>query len=116
MLTLYRFSQDMRMIDRELPSSMMGMSMRNNPVCRFGTMLTSFLEGFKIAAQGFLIFGGDAFMFTSIPFCIVVIYFLQKIYLLTSRQIRFLDLESRSPVYSQFLETVSSSLEKLIEC
>ncbi|RJE27116.1 ABC transporter transmembrane region [Aspergillus sclerotialis] len=41
-----------------------------------------------------------------IPFCIIAVYILQKFYLRTSRQLRFLDLESRSPLYAQFLETV----------
>lgn len=33
-------------------------------------------------------------------------YYLQKVYLRTSRQLRHLELESRSPVYSHFLETL----------
>jgi len=35
-----------------------------------------------------------------------VLYQLQKVYLRTSRQLRHLELESRSPVYSHFLETL----------
>lgn len=42
----------------------------------------------------------------TLPFCAVVIYIVQKVYLRTSRQLRFLELESRSAVYSSFLETV----------
>jgi ATP-binding cassette subfamily C (CFTR/MRP) protein 1 len=38
------------------------------------------------------------------PFLMVLLYFLQKFYLHTSRQIRFLDLEAKSPLYSNFLE------------
>lgn len=43
-------------------------------------------------------------MAITIPFCIVAVYFLQKFYLLTSRQLRLMDLEARSPVYTHFLE------------
>lgn len=42
----------------------------------------------------------------TIPLVLVVIFFVQKIYLKTSRQLRYLDLECRSPLYSHFLETL----------
>lgn len=42
----------------------------------------------------------------TLPFSTLVVYFVQKIYLRTSRQLRFLELESVSAVYSSFLETV----------
>jgi ATP-binding cassette, subfamily C (CFTR/MRP), member 1 len=35
----------------------------------------------------------------------IAVYFLQKFYLLTSRQLRFLDLEARSPLCTPFLES-----------
>jgi ATP-binding cassette subfamily C (CFTR/MRP) protein 1 len=57
-----------------------------------------------ILAQGALIAQGSKFMAITIPFCTVAVYLLQKFYLLTSRQLRFLDLEARSPVYTHFLE------------
>ncbi|KAJ4315644.1 hypothetical protein N0V94_005841 [Neodidymelliopsis sp. IMI 364377] len=41
------------------------------------------------------------------PFLIVLLYFLQKYYLHTSRQMRLLDLEAKSPLYSNFLEAQS---------
>ena len=44
----------------------------------------------------------------TLPFSTLVVYFVQKIYLRTSRQLRFLELESVSAVYSSFLETVWS--------
>jgi hypothetical protein len=44
----------------------------------------------------------------TLPFSTLVVYFVQKIYLRTSRQLRFLELESVSAVYSSFLETVCS--------
>lgn len=45
-------------------------------------------------------------MLLTIPILLFVLYHLQRVYLRTSRQLRLLDLESRSPVYSHFLETM----------
>lgn len=41
------------------------------------------------------------------PIVIAVVWTIQRCYLRTSRQIRFLDLEAKSPLYSHFLETLS---------
>lgn len=38
--------------------------------------------------------------------CLLVLYCVQKVYLRTSRQLRFLDLEARSPLYAHFVETL----------
>ena len=45
-------------------------------------------------------------MALTIPGLVLALYLLQKVYLRTSRQIRFLDLEAKSPLYSHFLETL----------
>jgi ABC-type multidrug transport system fused ATPase/permease subunit len=45
-------------------------------------------------------------MAVTIPFTIFILYWVQKFYLRTSRQIRLLDLEARSPVYQHFTETL----------
>ncbi|KAK8121363.1 hypothetical protein PG999_005483 [Apiospora kogelbergensis] len=42
----------------------------------------------------------------SLPICAVVIFIVQRLYLRTSRQLRFLELESRAGVFSSFLESV----------
>ncbi|PNP45310.1 hypothetical protein TGAMA5MH_03034 [Trichoderma gamsii] len=42
----------------------------------------------------------------SLPVCIVVVYFVQRIYLRTSRQLRVLELENQATLYQWFLETV----------
>ncbi len=42
----------------------------------------------------------------SLPLCAMVVYVVQKVYLRTSRQLRLLELESQSAVYTSFLETV----------
>lgn len=79
-VTLNRFSQDMTLIDLALPIALM-----SSAEAFFGC----------IATIG-LIATGSAFMATTIPATLIVLYFLQKIYLKTSRQLRYLDLESRS--------------------
>jgi uncharacterized membrane protein YgcG len=42
----------------------------------------------------------------TLPLCVVVVYFVQKYYLRTSRQLRVMELEARSALYSGFYETV----------
>lgn len=42
----------------------------------------------------------------SLPACVLLVYIVQKAYVRTSRQLRFLELESRAGVISNFLETV----------
>ncbi|KAH0123887.1 hypothetical protein KCU67_g17790, partial [Aureobasidium melanogenum] len=51
-------------------------------------------------------------MAISYPFLAVLLYFVQKFYLRTARQLRLLDLEAKSPLYTHFLDTakgISSS-------
>lgn len=50
---------------------------------------------------------GSVYAAISFPFLIVALYLIQKFYCRTSRQIRFLDLEAKSPLYSQFMECLS---------
>jgi ATP-binding cassette subfamily C (CFTR/MRP) protein 1 len=87
-VTLNRFSQDIGLIDRILPLS-----------C--GRVMVAL---FAVLAQAALIAQGSSYMAITIPFIVLAFYVLQKVYLLTSRQLRFLDLEARSPVYTHFLE------------
>lgn len=48
----------------------------------------------------------SGYMAISIPILFVTLYFLQKIYLRTSQQIRSLDLESKAPLLEHFMETI----------
>jgi len=41
------------------------------------------------------------------PVVLISLYFIQKYYLRTSRQLRLLDLEAKSPLYTQFMESLS---------
>jgi hypothetical protein len=60
----------------------------------------------KLSMQGAMLFIAQKQILVTLPFCAMAVYFVQKIYLRTSRQLRFLELESRSAVYSSFLGTV----------
>ncbi|KAH0283877.1 putative multidrug resistance protein, partial [Aureobasidium sp. EXF-3399] len=85
---LNRFSQDISLISMTLPTS----------------LLSSGIALFDSLAQAALISTGSAYMATTIPFVLIAIYLIQAVYLRTSRQIRFLDLEAKAPIYSHFLE------------
>ncbi|WQF82387.1 Putative AAA+ ATPase domain, ABC transporter type 1, transmembrane domain-containing protein [Colletotrichum destructivum] len=89
-LTCHSFSQDIQLVDRQLPPAILSIS---NQV-------------FKLLVQLILLFSAQKLMATTLPLCVVTVYFVQRIYLRTSRQLRLLDLESQSAVYSSFLESV----------
>lgn len=42
----------------------------------------------------------------ALPACMIVVFVVQRLYLRTSRQLRFLELEARAGVFSSFLESV----------
>lgn len=112
---LNRFSQDMSLVVGDLPvgmlmtvSRMSHMSplparddthklRRNNPPAEFFLSI--------IAAA--LITTGSTYMAATLPFLIVAVWGLQHVYLKTSRQLRLLDLEAKSPMYSHFLESIN---------
>ncbi|KAE9376652.1 ABC transporter [Stipitochalara longipes BDJ] len=87
---LNRFSQDIQFVDKKLPPALGGFT----------------AQTFKILMQIALLVSSQGRILVTLPFCAIIVYFVQKIYLRTSRQLRFLELESRSAVYSSFLETV----------
>ncbi|PYH89693.1 putative multidrug resistance protein [Aspergillus ellipticus CBS 707.79] len=89
-VTLNRFSQDMNLVDLALP-----IALSFTGQAFFGC----------IAAIS-LIATGSSFMVLTIPFTLIVLFLLQRVYLKTSRQLRFLDLEARSPLYSHFTEVL----------
>ncbi|EFQ31083.1 ABC transporter [Colletotrichum graminicola] len=86
---LNRFSQDLELIDRQLPPAILALS---NQVS-------------KLIVQTTLLFSAQKFMSLTLPFCLAIVYLIQRVYLRTSRQLRLLDLEAQSAVYSSFLES-----------
>ncbi|OAA63985.1 ABC transporter, transmembrane domain, type 1 [Cordyceps fumosorosea ARSEF 2679] len=88
---LNRFSQDMSLVVQTLPIAMY----------RFIFMLySSFISiGFVMAASSYATI--------ALPIIVAAIYFIQKYYLRTSRQLRYLDLESKTPLFVRFKETAN---------
>ncbi|KAF7587664.1 hypothetical protein BBP40_006894 [Aspergillus hancockii] len=88
--SLNRFSQDIQLIDKQLPSALQ-------------TVLTQI---FKLLMQIILLCMAEKWLSMSLPACMLLVYVVQKVYLRTSRQLRFLELESRAGVFLNFLECV----------
>ncbi|KAE8380421.1 P-loop containing nucleoside triphosphate hydrolase protein [Aspergillus bertholletiae] len=86
---LNRFSQDMSLIDMKLPGAI---------VQTLDGLLDAIAEGVLIA------YSSPWTALTFIPL-LAIFYILQKFYLRTSRQMRHLDLEAKSPLFSCILET-----------
>ncbi|TGO29604.1 hypothetical protein BPAE_0013g00560 [Botrytis paeoniae] len=87
---LNRFSQDIQLVDKQLPPALQ-------------TIITQI---FKLLMQVILLFVAQKWLTVSLPACVLVVYVVQKVYLRTSRQLRFLELEARAGVFSSFLESV----------
>lgn len=89
-VTLNRFSQDMALVDLPLSGALVSvMAGLLNFTARLGPNIT-----------------GSSYMAITIPFTVAVIAVLQHVYLRTSRQLRYFDLENKSPLYSHILETL----------
>ncbi|KAL3951875.1 hypothetical protein ACCO45_013592 [Purpureocillium lilacinum] len=89
-VTLNRFSQDISLVDRQLPVALSG-------------LCTQIL---KMTVQLAILLQVQRQLWLALPVCIAVVYVVQRVYLRTSRQLRALELESHSALYSWFLETV----------
>ncbi|KAL9030430.1 MAG: hypothetical protein Q9196_001447 [Gyalolechia fulgens] len=90
-VTLNRFSQDLQLIDMDLPIAAL-----------------NFFTAFVLClAQIILIGVSSVYAAASFPAWIIALYVVQKYYLRTSRQLRFLDLEAKSPLYCQFTEMMA---------
>lgn len=85
-----RFGQDIQVIDRDLPSALAALC----------------TQIFKLMMQCSLLLASQRLLVFALPLYSFFVYFIQRVYLRTSRQLRYLELESRSAVYSSFLETV----------
>lgn len=88
--TLNRFSSDMTMIDRSVPFAL------------FQVLQAVFL----LLCQCILLAIVQPLITVTLPFTIAAVYVIQKVYLATSKQLRFIDLEARALVNANFLETL----------
>ncbi|RYO90243.1 hypothetical protein DL762_002765 [Monosporascus cannonballus] len=89
-ITTNRFSQDIILIDGELPMA----------------LLETVSAGLVAIVQLIIIATAAPYVAIAYPFLIGALYGVQGFYLRTSRQLRFLDLEAKSPLYTHFLETL----------
>ncbi|KAJ4258143.1 hypothetical protein NW762_008284 [Fusarium torreyae] len=83
------FSQDLNLIDTELPNA----------------LLITLFCAFQALGQAAVMITSSPFVAISYPFLIALLWVVQKFYLRTSRQLRLLDLETKSPLYTHFLDT-----------
>lgn len=90
-VTVNRFSQDLRLIDMELPQALF-------------TVMTTVAGG---VAQFILVCVSAKYMAAFLPFLGVILYIIQFVYLRTSRQLRLLDIECTAPLYTQLIETLN---------
>ncbi|PYI11439.1 putative multidrug resistance protein [Aspergillus sclerotiicarbonarius CBS 121057] len=88
--TLTRFSQDLKQVDRMLPGAVAGTG----------------LNGFRLIGQLLLLFAAQRYMGLTFPFLLLALYIIQTFYLHTTRQLRWLDMESASLVSNSFLDTI----------
>ncbi|OAA42906.1 ABC transporter, transmembrane domain, type 1 [Beauveria brongniartii RCEF 3172] len=91
---LNRFSQDMSLVVQALPLSMY----------KFVFMLFS-----TVIELGFVL-SGASYATIALPFVLGIVYAIQKFYLRTSRQLRHLDLEAKTPLFVCFKETANGLL------
>ncbi|KAK4246736.1 canalicular multispecific organic anion transporter 1 [Corynascus novoguineensis] len=84
------FSQDMTLVDGQLPQAVLN-------------LLTSLFECLGVAV---VVATSSPYVAITYPFLAMILYVLQRFYLRTSRQIRLLDLEAKSPLYSHFIDTI----------
>lgn len=88
---LNRGSQDMTLVSETLPKTF---------------FLLCFSTFLAIGSTG-LILSAVTYSIAIIPFMLFLVYLLQTFYIRTSRQMRVLDLESKTPLYSKLAETIS---------
>lgn len=107
---LHRFSQDMTVIDAELPYALVDLSL-SIITAIMGAVLMCLSAGYFAATLPPVVLAVWSKSKVQIPGNINILTFiltvLQKYYLRTSRQLRLLDLEAKSPLYSHFLESLS---------
>ncbi|KAM0557995.1 hypothetical protein ACHAPJ_005161 [Fusarium lateritium] len=89
-VTTNRFSQDMSVIDTELPFALVDLSL-DVILTLMAVVLMCVFSGYFVATLPPIVF-----------FC----WLLQRFYLRTSRQIRILELQANSPLFTQFLDTL----------
>ncbi|KAI6762485.1 hypothetical protein HG530_008465 [Fusarium avenaceum] len=88
-----RFSQDLELIDMNLPM----------------VMINFVLALFSSVAKLIILAVFSRYLSAAVPIFVLVLYLLQRFYLQTSRQVRLLDIEAKAPLYNHILETVAGA-------
>lgn len=90
----------MQLIDAELPIALLllGASMCNRSKSNQFLRLIFYQGAFGAVAQGILVLVASHYIGIIFVAVIAAFYFVQRYYLRTSRQLRFLDLEAKSPL------------------
>ena len=88
-----RFSQDMELVGLDLP-----------------TIAANYIIAlYECVAKVVLLAVFAKYLSASLPVIAVSVFFVQRFYLRTSRQVRLLDIEAKAPVYLHFLETTNGA-------
>lgn len=105
---LNRFSQDMTLLDLALPMSSFVVLGCESQLwrCVYAKQPLAILQSVVNIA---FICVGSTYLAATVPFTVFSLYIIQKFYLRTSRQMRLLDLEAKSPVYRHFTESLEGS-------
>ncbi|ETS75107.1 hypothetical protein PFICI_13591 [Pestalotiopsis fici W106-1] len=88
-----RFSQDMELIDMNLPI----------------IMVNYISTAFASTAKAIILVVFSRYLAATVPFVLVALYCLQSFYLQTSRQVRLLEIEAKAPLYTHFIESVAGA-------
>lgn len=72
-----------------------------------GAVMMTLVGLFICMGAAALIAAGAKYVGVAMPFLLAVLYAIQKFYLRTSRQLRFMELESQAPLLTHCLETIS---------
>jgi ABC-type multidrug transport system fused ATPase/permease subunit len=105
------FSQDLNLIDTELPEATLNtlfcvssISFAHNsealvnPLERLYSKLTQYSKFFQALGQAAVMLTSSAYLAIAYPLLGAVLYIVGRFYLRTSRQLRLLDLEAKSPL------------------
>jgi len=107
-ITVNRFSQDMSLVDMELP-----LAFANTIICKLSHHGEKSWAKLKLLAfmtcvgQMLVIAVSSRYLGAAVPFVVAVCIVTQRLYIRTSRQLRFMDLEAKGPLYTQFIETLN---------
>lgn len=107
--TVNRFSEDLRLIDMDLPTASFGMVTSTFlclPMARGGDPNSATAMAF-LFAQFIIVAVMSKYLAAAFPVLLGMLYLVQHFYLRTSRQLRLLDIELMAPVNSLLIETLS---------